>query len=113
MEQYFDTYGQQALCNTVNWAYTESVELTIPLDIEKMFKTCNDIRRNSTLEYFKLEQSDSLKGVSTYELRKKLKAQIDSWLGVPAKAGAKTLEGAAGSEHPKYVMFWTNEKHLS
>jgi hypothetical protein len=103
----------QALCNTVIWAYTESIELTIPLDIQKMYSTCNEILKNRTQEYFKLEQSDSLKGVTTNELRKNLKAQIDSWLLVPATAGAKPLEGTAGSEHPKFVMFWTNEKLLA
>ena len=25
----------------------------------------------------------------------------------------KSLEGTAGSEHPKYVMLWTNERLLS
>lgn len=117
LQQYFDTYGWSNLCNTVSWAYTESIELSIPLDIEKMFTTCNEIRKNETQEYYKLEQADTLKGVTTYELRKNLKAQVDSWLQTPATAGQstaqKSLEGTAGSEHPKYVMLWTNEKLLA
>lgn len=68
------------------------------------------------MAYYALELQDGLKGVTTNELRKNLKAQIDSWIA-PASSGQstaqKSLEGTAGSEHPKYVMLWTNEKLLS
>lgn len=83
IQQYFDTYGWSSLCNTISWAYTESIDLSIPLDMEKMFNTCNTIRKNETQEYFNLDQSDILKGVTTYELRKNLKAQVDSWIQGP------------------------------
>jgi hypothetical protein len=117
IQQYFDKYGWSEFCNTVNWAYTESIELTIPQDIEKMQSTCNSARKNETLTYYTLDKGDSLKGVTTNELRKNLKAQIDSWVQPQAAVGQstaqKTLEGTAGSEHPKYVMLWTNERLLS
>ena len=117
IQQYFDKYGWSEFCNTVNWAYTESIELTIPQDIEKMQSTCNSARKNETLTYYTLDKGDSLKGVTTNELRKNLKAQIDSWVQPQAAVGQstaqKSLEGTAGSEHPKYVMLWTNERLLS
>jgi hypothetical protein len=51
IQQFFDKYGWSDFCDTVNWAYTESVVLTIPLDMDKMHSTCNDIRKNQTLTY--------------------------------------------------------------
>jgi hypothetical protein len=115
IQQYFDKYGWSSFCNTVTWAFTESVELTIPLDIEKMHSTCDNVRKNETMIYSQLEEGDSLKGLTTNELRKNLKQQIDSWMDMPSaqSTSQKTVEGTAGSEHPKYVMLWTNEKLLS
>ena len=116
-KKYLDGYGWSDLCNYVSWAYTESVELTIPLDIKEMFDVCNTIRKNETQQFFDLDQSNVLESVTTFELRKNLKNQVDSWLQVPTTVGQssaeKTLEGTAGSEHPKYVMLFTNEKLLS
>ena len=65
--------------------------------------------------YSQLDKGDVLKGVTTNELRKNLKTQIDAWTSHPAgqSTGQKSVEGTAGSEHPKYVMLWTNEKLLS
>lgn len=74
IQQYFDKYGWSDFCNTVNWAYTESIELTIPLDIEIMHDTCNSVKKNETMINYQLEQGDVLKGVTTNELRKNLKA---------------------------------------
>lgn len=65
--------------------------------------------------------------VSTNELRKNLKDQIDFWLTLAPSTsnhtnlaesdkkpkGPKSLEGTAGSENPKYVMMWVSEEKLS
>ena len=52
-----------------------------------------------------------------------LKDQVKQWMGEIQNHMAaelsqtirkpKTLEGTAGSEHPRYIMFWTNEEMLS
>lgn len=118
------------MCDYVSWAYTESVDLEDSLPkLESMFDTCQLIGKNVTKMYNKLEMGDSLKNVSTNEIRKDLLARINSWTALSSKNvanGSKSLneketekpkktnlEGTAGSEHPKYIMFWTNEANLN
>lgn len=82
--------------------------------------------------YNKLEQNESLKNVSTNEIRKDLILRINQWNGESSKKSGQpagkalneqekeadkkpktNLEGTAGSEHPRYSMFWTNEANLN
>ena len=66
------------MCDYVSWAYTESVELQDSLPkVETMFDTCQQINKNVTKMYNKLEQNESLKHVSTNDVRKDLLARIN------------------------------------
>ena len=118
----FDKYPKgewRTLCNYVNWAYTESIDLKsedVP-DIEKLYTTCQDAGRIETKQFGSLEST--LKSVSTNDLRKDMATRITQWLSKANPSANKVgdkkanLEGTAGSNDPLYYMYWTNEQLLS
>lgn len=95
------------------------------MSVDKAYDTCSAIKLNQTQSFASLETG--IKGLSTNDLREHLKDQVDQWLGSLSPSSThmvqelsqetrkkpKTLEGTAGSEHPRYIMFWTNEDALS
>jgi len=124
IQPYFDKYGSEEFCDYITWAYIESVELKIDLDEEKRFAVCQKIQKNQTREFHKLDKNDVLKTASTTEIRKNLADQVNFWLKkenatkqslteTDKKPKINSLEGTAGSENPKYVMYWTSEETLS
>ena len=86
-------------------------------DIEKLYTSCQDAGRIETTEFAKLEDGQTLKGVSSNDLRKDLAARIAQWMKKEQtdanSSGKPNLEGTAGSNDPLYYMYWTNEDLLS
>lgn len=128
MQQYVDKYGVNGFCSYVNWAYTESVDLKADIEketpLDSMFSTCQKVQKNITEQIGNLE-NQSLGQVSSVEVRNHTRNQILKWISelpttTPSQqaeinqmlAGVK-LKTTAGSEHPRYVLFWTNEELLS
>lgn len=72
-------------------------------------------------------ENDKLKGVSSAEIRKNIKERVIQWLTELPSINDDTknkliqnhseriakLKTTAGSESPRYVLFWTNEQLLS
>lgn len=106
------------MCNYVNWAFIESIDLKddVP-DIEKLYTSCQDAGRIQTNEFAKIEDGSTLNGVSSNDLRRDLAARIAQWMKkeqvTDHKNSKANLEGTAGSNDPLYYMYWTNEDLLS
>lgn len=66
--------GAEKVCDYVNWAYTESIDMKDSFatdtgsNLDDVWNVCRDIGKNFTLEYNTLESS-SLNGISTNDLR--------------------------------------------
>mmetsp|Transcript_9811 Transcript_9811/g.16524 ORF Transcript_9811/g.16524 Transcript_9811/m.16524 type:complete len:276 (+) Transcript_9811:393-1220(+) len=127
VQQFFDKYGWESFCDYVSWAYTESVELNEQfkdtLDIDNVFGVCQEAYKLQSSEFNELE-SAKLSNLTTNEVRKHLSSQVQTWISQMPKTLAasqieltqkpkKSLEGTAGTENPKYIMFWTNEKLMN
>ena len=122
----------EAFCDYSSWAWIESVNLQEGLEegtravCQKLFKE----RAN-----FHADLESSMSGVSTYDVRNHMAAQVKKWIAKftePEKSDLKdtqlldtsaekrgkqtgkkiNLEGTAGTENPSYIMFWTNEQML-
>ena len=61
-QELIDTYGWETLCENIQWAYTESIDLNEDIeklgDITKMFTTCKQIKREQQIIYATLESSN-------------------------------------------------------
>lgn len=128
MQKYVDVDGIDNVCGYVNWAYTESVDLKSDIEAEtpldSMYSTCQKVQQALTQSYNTLETT-SLSSASSNEVRQRLANQILVWIkDLPQTSDALKkqlaeqlknvdLKGTAGTEHPNYVLFWTNEELLS
>ena len=128
MTEFFTKYGWESFCSYIQWAYTESIDLKDEVESKvstgKAYETCQAIKLNQTQAFAALEAG--IKGLSSNDLRDHLHSQVLQWIGeLPNSSNhmvqelnqdvrkVKSLEGTAGSEHPRYIMFWTNEDMLS
>mmetsp|Transcript_4583 Transcript_4583/g.6954 ORF Transcript_4583/g.6954 Transcript_4583/m.6954 type:complete len:348 (-) Transcript_4583:32-1075(-) len=127
MTTYFDKYSWEPFCNYLTWADAESVELQddIQTNLPAFLQVCADTSAFQAKEFVNLENGD-LEGLSSNEVRKHLNNTIYFWMNeLPEdhphmkaelsqdKKFKVNWQGTAGTENPKYFMFWTNENLLT
>lgn len=130
VQPFFDQFGWRDFCNYISWAYTESIQLnstfTGPLEVGNVFSVCQKAAFSQNQIYSQAE-TVALKNVTSNDLRKNLAAQADTWATKVAKAlgkgpveltqaqtdKAKSVEGVAGAENPKYMMYWAAPDFLN